>query len=116
MSTLLRKTFTGVVAAVSLGAMVAATSTPAAAWGYGRRGWGGGPGIAAGVIGALAVGAIAASAARPAYATPVYGYPAYGPPVAYDTDGYAPVCHREWRPLYTSDGVYLRDRLVRVCD
>ncbi len=107
MSTLFRKTLTGVIAAASIGAMVAATSTPAAAWGYGHRGWGGGGAVAAGVFGGLALGALAASAAQPVYAAPVYGPAGYG---------YGPVCHNEWRPIYRGDGLYLRDRLVRVCD
>ena len=102
MTNMLRKTLTGVVAAASLGAMVIATSSPAAAWGR-RGGWGPGP-IVAGVLGGLALGAVAASAAQPAYVAPAYG-PVYGP-----------VCHSEWRPVYRSDGLYLRDRLVRVCD
>ena len=115
MNTLLRKTLTGAVTALSLGAMVVATASPAAAWG-GRRfggGWGYGPGIAAGVLGGLALGAIVAGSSHPAYAAPVSAEPAYAPPVAYEPDGY---CHREWRPVYRADGAYLRDRQVRVCD
>ncbi len=61
-----RKIITASIAALTLAGTVAATTTPAAAWGY-RHGWGwGGPAIAAGVVGGLALGAMAASAA-PAY-------------------------------------------------
>jgi hypothetical protein len=115
----IRNVITGVIAAVSLGAMVVATSTPAAAWGHGRYGgggWGRGPGIAAGVLGGLALGAIVAGSGRQSYAAPVYGAPVYAPPVAYEDDEDAPVCRHEWRPMYRADGLYLRDRLVRVCN
>ncbi len=124
MNRVLHKAFTGAVAALSLGAMVAATSTPASAYwrghggGWGRGGWGGG-GVAAGVIGGLALGALAAGAYRPAYgyAAPVYGDPGpYYPAAGYAEPGYYPVCHKEWRPVYRADGYYLRDRLVRVCN
>ena len=113
MSTLFRKILTGTVAAAGIGAMIAATSTPAAAWGYGHRGWGGPGPVIAGAIGGFALGALAAGAGRPYYAAPAYAEPVYTPPVSYD---YGPVCHQEWRPVYRSDGLYLRDRLVRVCD
>jgi hypothetical protein len=64
---------TATLAALTLGATVIATSTPAAAWhrhgGWHRGGgWGGGA-VAAGVVGALALGAIAASAAPSCYLT-----------------------------------------------
>ncbi len=116
MNTLIRKTATGLVAAASLGAMVAATSTPAAAWG--RHGWGPGPAIAAGVLGGLAIGAIAAGAAHPGYypapvydPEPVYPAPVYGGPAAY-----APDCRVERRAVFDRAGFYHGDRPVRVCD
>ena len=115
MNTILRRTMTGVIAAASIGAMVATTTSPAAAWGYHHRGWGPGAAIA-GVVGGLALGALAAGASRPAYASPYYAEPAYAPPVAYDGNGYGPVCHTAWRPVYRSDGAYIGDRKVRVCD
>lgn len=98
-----RKAFAGFATAAGLAAMLAASSTPAAAdWHGYRGGWGprwGGP-AAVGLIGGLALGAIAAGASRPVYAAPVYG----------------PPCHAEWRPIYTPDGYYLRDGRVTVCD
>lgn len=76
-----RKIFTGAIAALTLGATVAATATPASAFGYryggGWRhggGWGWGGPAAAGVIGGLALGAIAAGAANAGG----YGYGGYG--------------------------------------
>lgn len=59
-----RKTIAASLAALTLAGTLAASATPAAAWGWRHhyRGWGG-PGIAAGVIGGLTLGAIAASAA-----------------------------------------------------
>ena len=78
--TRIRKTITAGLAALTLGATVAATATPADAfgrhgwggrggyayggsWGGHRRGWGGGPGPwVAGAIGGLALGAVAAGA------------------------------------------------------
>ena len=106
-----RKILTGAIAATSLGAMVAATSTPAAAWGYRHGGWGG-PGIAAGIIGGIAAGALIAGATRPAYAAPVYGEPVYVEPGPY---GYAPECRIVRRPVYR-DGYYVGYRAVRDCD
>ena len=78
--TRIRKTITAGLAALTLGATIAATATPADAfgrhgwggrggyaygggWGGHRRGWGGGPGPwVAGAIGGLALGAVAAGA------------------------------------------------------
>jgi hypothetical protein len=108
----IRKTFAATITGLGIAAMLAVT--PASAGWHGGRGWGGGA-LAAGVIGGMALGAMAASAARPAYAyEPAYA-PAYAPAyVPYD--GYEPVCYRAWRPVYRSDGTYLRDKLVRVCE
>src|SRR4051794_6248551 len=92
MTDLLRKSLMGCVTALSLGAMVAASATPAAADWHGRRGWGGGGGgaVAAGIIGGLALGAIAAGASRHAYAAPVYEAPApvYVPGTSYYAESY----------------------------
>ena len=61
---------TGTLAALTLATTLAATSAEARPryWGYGR-----GPAIGAGIVGALAAGALVAAATRPAY-----GYSAYG--------------------------------------
>ena len=126
MANLLRKSLAGAVTAIGLTAMVAASATPAAAdWRGHRGGWGnrGGGAVAAGIIGGLALGALAAGASRsyaaPAYAAPVYGAPVYVPTgpayVEADPEDY-PVCHKEYRPLYTADGRYLRDRKVNICE
>ena len=66
-----KKTLTATLAAATLGLTLAASATPAAAWGHKHHGWGG-AGIAAGVIGALAVGAIAANAGSGAYGGECY--------------------------------------------
>ena len=105
-----RRTMTGVLAAATIGAGIAASTTSAdAQWrrGHHRGGWGG-P-VAAGVIGGLALGAIAAQAA------PRYHYPAYG-------HGYAPAyaaphysCFRQRRPAYDHWGNFAGYRVVRVC-
>ena len=136
MTSLFRKTLTGAVATLALGAAIMASASPVAAdwrgrgggfgggrgFGHGGSGHGGwGPGVAAGVIGGLALGAIAAGAANNGYPAPIYEEPrpyypgngyAYG---AYDADA-GPVCHKEWRPVYRWDGQYLRDRQATVCD
>jgi hypothetical protein len=115
-----RKALVGAVGAASLAALVAASATPAAAWGRERHfgGWGRGPGpgIAAGVLGGLALGGVIAGATRPTYAAPVYADPVYAPPAAYDAEDDAPACHLQWRHIYTPDGFFLRDQRVRVCD
>lgn len=101
-----RKILTAGLAALTLGASVAATATPADA--FGRRGWGGGyayrggwghhrgwgPGaLAAGAIGGLALGALAAGA---------YGG-GYG--------GYGCVANQ---PVYDSWGNFIGYQRVRV--
>ena len=123
MTHLLRKSLTGAVIAAGLVAMVAASSTGAEAGWRGRHsGWGAprGGAIAAGIIGGLALGALAGSVSR-GYAAPVYADPdplppAYPAPVYGSNYAYQDGCHHEWRPVYTSDGRYLRDRRVTVCD
>lgn len=104
--TRIRKTLTGAVAALALGATVAASATPAAAdWrGYHHRGNGGA--VAAGVIGGLALGALAAGAAT---AAPRYYAPAYAAPV-YDS------CYRRDEPTYDRWGRFVGYRDVTVCD
>lgn len=62
---------TGTLAALTLATTLVATSAEARPryWGYGR-----GPAIGAGIVGALAAGALVAAATRPAYAHGYYGY------------------------------------------
>jgi hypothetical protein len=112
------KTVKSALAAVTLGAVVVASVTPASAQWRGHRGGGNwGPGIAAGVIGGLALGALAT---RPAYGYGGgYGYaePVYSEPVeTYPSEAYYPACHKVRQPIYDANGYHVRDRLVRVCD
>jgi hypothetical protein len=109
--TVLRKSITGALAALTLGATVAATATPASAdwrghrggWHGGhQRGWGG-P-VAAGVIGGLALGAFAANAG-PRYYAPTAGQRFYGGD-----------CFRQDRPTYDRWGRFIGYRAVTVCD
>lgn len=105
MTTFSRKTLTATLAALTIGATVLASSSPASA-GYWRHRHHHGGAVAAGVIGGLALGALAASAARPAYAAPVYG--AYEPV-------YAPECYTVKRRVVDGWGnVYVRR--VRYCE
>ncbi|GGH25650.1 hypothetical protein GCM10007036_32890 [Alsobacter metallidurans] len=73
----------GAIAAITMGAGIAASVAPAEAQYryYGHRG-GFNPGAAAaiGAVGGLALGA-AIAGSRPAYGAPVYGAPVYGAPV-----------------------------------
>jgi len=68
-----RKIITATLAAATLAGTIAATATPAAAWGkyhHHHGGWGWGPGAAIGLgVAGLAAGAIAASAAPVYYDT-----------------------------------------------
>ena len=111
----IHKTLAATITGLGIAAMLAVTPA-SAGWRGHRGGWGGGA-IAAGVLGGLALGAVAASAAQPRYAyAPTYA-PAYDPGYVQDEGyGYEPVCYKTWRPVYRSDGTYLRDRLVRVCN
>ena len=97
-----RKVAVAALLATTFGVSVAATSTPAAA-----RGWG--APVAAGIIGGLALGAIAASANAHAY---------YPPPAAYypPAPAYYPVCQRENQPTYDQWGNFVGWRPVRVCN
>jgi hypothetical protein len=76
----LKTKIAGGAAALALAAgLIAAVPTEAAAqWRHRHGGWGGGPGVAAGVVGGLALGAMAAGAANNYYG-PGYYAPAYGP-------------------------------------
>jgi hypothetical protein len=106
--TALKKTALAAMAALTLGAGVAATATPAAAqwhgggWGGGWHGGYGGP-VAAGVLGGLAVGAIAGSAAAGGYG--------YGPYGAYGGSG----CGWQRQPVVDAYGNFLGYRRVQVC-
>lgn len=106
--TMIRKTLTGAIAALALGATVAATATPAAADWRGHHRGGNGGAIAAGVIGALALGAIAAGSSRnyyaPSYATPAYSGAGYGD------------CYLQDQPAYDRWGRFRGYRQVTVCD
>jgi hypothetical protein len=88
-----KKTIAAAVAAATIGLGVVATSTPAAAWGYG---WGGGWGhhFGPGLGAAVALGALGAAASSPYY-------------------GGCYVTREAVRDVY---GNYLYSRPVRVCD
>jgi len=88
-----KKTLTATIAAATIGLTIAATATPAAAWGHRHHGWGG-AGIAAGVVGALALGAVAANAG---------GY-------------YGGSCYIERRAVTNYYGDEVGFRRVRVCN
>ncbi len=95
----LKKSLTVGLTALTLAGGVVETTTPAAAW-Y-RGGWGG-P-VAAGVIGGLAAGAIIGSAVRPAYG--------YGPGPYYGAG-----CYRVRRPVYDAYGNFAGYRFAPVCN
>ncbi len=99
----MKKTIVNLLGAATIVVMVAAPATDASAW----RGWGWGPGIAAGVIaGAVVAGAIVASR-PPGYVV----YPGYAQPV------YAPGCYWASRPVYDGVGrvVGYSGQPVQVC-
>jgi hypothetical protein len=101
----MKKTTVSLLGAATIVVMVAATATDASAWW--QRGWGWGPGIAAGVIGgAVIAGAIIASR-PPGYVV----YEGYAQPV------YAPGCYWASRPVYDGAGrvVGYTGRPVQVC-
>lgn len=83
-----RKTIAAGLAVATLGLGVAASSTPAAAWGY-HHSWGWG------------VGGLAAGLALGAAATPYY---------------YAPACYFTRQPVVDDYGVVIGYRRVRVCN
>jgi hypothetical protein len=113
MSTI-RKTISGTIAALALGATVLASATPASAdWrGHRRHGGGGGWGapVAAGIIGGLALGALAASSARAQTRTYYAPAPAYVPSYSYGG------CYDMEKPVYNRWGEFRGYRLVTVCD
>ena len=100
---IVKKTVAAAVAASTLCAGMAVTTTPAAAHGWGAP-------FAAGLFGGVAAGAIIGSAARPAYG---YGYaPAYG----YDPIPVYNPCYRSQQPVYDIYGNFAGYRTVRVCN
>jgi hypothetical protein len=88
----LKKSLSAALAALTMTASLALTSSPAAA-DHGRHG-----AFAAGLLGGLAVGAIAASA------TPYYPAPNYGD------------CWIDNQPVYNHWGYFVGYRPVRVCN
>ena len=88
MSVLSKKTFAAAIAAVTLGVGVAATSTPAAAWGFHPHHFGGWHG------GGFGIGF------APAFAAPVSGGD----------------CYLERRPVRNRFGMVVGYRRIRVCD
>jgi len=96
----MKRMLTAAAAVATIAVVLAGTATSADA--YWRRGWGWGPGLAAGLVGgAIIGGAIASSAAPPYY---YGGYPAYGP---------GPGCYIQRERFW--DGWGWRIRPVRVC-
>ncbi len=72
----MKKTMTALVAAATIAGTLAMSATDASAQ---RRGWGWGPGLAAGIIGgAIITGAILASRPRGYVVYEGYGQPVYG--------------------------------------
>lgn len=123
-----RKTLTGVLAAVTFGGAIAASTLDASA-GQRRHGrqhsnnWGGAAAI--GIIGGLALGAIAASAAR-RNTHNSYGYSAYNDPYAgsyqrygsgyYQASGFGEVqCFKEKRAVHDDWGRFVGFQKFRVC-
>ena len=116
MTTILKRTISGALAAATLGLTVAATPASAGYWGPGwgwhhHGGWGGGA-VAAGVIGGLALGAIAANSAYPGGYGGYGGYyPAYP---AYGYGGYGG-CYIQRQPVYDPYGNFIGYHRVRFC-
>lgn len=115
MTTMLKKTAIGALAAATLmGSLAISTTEASAQWRrhHHRDGWG--PGAAIGVgVGALALGALAA---QPRYYDPYYA-PVYGAPAPVygaEEDVYVRRCWRERREVVDNLG-YIRQRSVRVC-
>ncbi|MGA2636639.1 hypothetical protein [Methylocella sp.] len=93
-----RKTIAAGLAIATLSLGVAASATPAAAWGYHPWGWGGGWGPGWGV-GAAAAG-VALGAAAAATAAPYY----------------APACGFARQPVVDGYGNIVAYRRIRVCN
>src|SRR6202012_5883911 len=92
----MKKAVFALATAATLGVTALMTPSPAQAW---RGGWGWGPGLAAGLIGAAVIGGIASSAY--AYG-PGYGY--YGGPGYGYYGGYAPAYYGGYAPAYYNYG------------
>lgn len=113
---MMSKTAAAAIAALTIGATLAATTAPADAQWRRRGGWA--PGA---VVGGLAAGAIigGALASRPYY----YGGSGYYGGGYYGNGYYAPAyaapvysnCWRERRPVYDSWGNFRGYRAIRVC-
>jgi hypothetical protein len=101
----MKKTLTAVVAAAIIAGTLAMSATDASAqW---RRGWGWGPGVAAGIIGgAIITGAILATR-PPGYVV----YPGYAQPV------YRAGCYWASQPIYDARGrvIGYTGEPVQVC-
>ena len=101
----MKKTLTAVVAAAIIAGTLAMSATDASAqW---RRGWGWGPGVAAGIIGgAIITGAILASRPRGYVVYEGYGQPVYGAG-----------CYWASQPVYDRWGnvVGYRGQPVQIC-
>jgi hypothetical protein len=100
----MKRTLASLLAAVTIATTLAATAMDASAW-Y-RRGWGWGPGVAAGVIGGFVAGAIIASR-PPGYVV----YQGYAEPL------YGPGCYWASQPVYDRWGhvVGYTGAPVQVC-
>ena len=99
MNAIVRKTLTAGIAALTLGAAITASVSPASAGGWGH-GHGGGL-VAAGIFGGLALGAMAAASANQSYAPrPVY----------------ADSCWMERRAVTNRFGDIVGYRRIRVCE
>lgn len=108
---MLRKTVTASLAALTVGATLCSASAPAAAWH--RGGWGG-P-AAAGLLGGFAAGAILGSATRPHGYGYGYGY-GYGPAYSYGPEPVYDSCYLARRPVFDAYGEFSGYRRVRVCN
>ena len=106
----MRKLLTAAAAAATIAVIVAGTATNADA--YWRRGWGWGPGLAAGLVGGAIIGGAIASSRYHAPPPPGWAYyPAYGEPVP------GPDCYWARMPVYDPAGnvVGWRGRPRLVC-
>lgn len=126
--TLIRKTLTGALAALTFGGAIAASTLEASAGPrrHARQHSNNLGGAAAiGIIGALALGAIAASSAR-RNSHNSYGYGAYHDPYSrshqtynsgyYQASGYPEVqCYKEKRAVHDEWGRFTGFQKVRVC-
>jgi len=102
----MKKTLASLLAAVTIALTLIANATDASAQ-WRRRGWGLGPGVAAGVIGGAVI-ALPTIASRP---PPYVVYPGYAQPV------YGPGCYWASQPVYDVAGrvVGYTGQPVQVC-